>query len=242
MQAPKAKKIPKELIIHNDKRVDDYFWLNDRENPEVIDYLNKENEYTKEVLKSTEDFQANLYDEMVGRIKKDDSSVPYKKNGYWYYTRYIETDEYPIYCRKKDSMESEEQILLDVNKQAEGHSYYAVAGMSVSPDNKMLAFGEDTVSRRIYTIRVLEIETGKFTEVEIHGCSSGAVWANDNQTLFYTLKDEKTLRSAKIMSYNIETKEEQLRYTEEDDTFNCHVYKSKSKKYMIIASGARYYF
>ena len=238
MQAPRAKKVPKELKIHGDTRIDNYFWLNDRENPEVIDYLNAENDYGKEVMKPTEKLQEELYEEMVSRIKKDDESVPYKKKGYWYYTRFIEEGQYPIYCRKKDTMENPEEILMDVNVMAEGHSYYSVGGLSISPDNKYLVFGEDTVSRRIYTLKMKSIETGEILDLNIPGTTGGASWAGDSQTLFYTLKDETTLRSAKIMSYNILTKEEKVRYIEMDDTFNCGVYKSKSEKYIIISSGA----
>ena len=238
MQAPQAKKVPKELKIHGDTRIDNYFWLNDRENPEVIDYLNAENDYGKEVMKPTEKLQEELYEEMVSRIKKDDESVPYKKKGYWYYTRFIEEGQYPIYCRKKDTMENPEEILMDVNVMAEGHSYYSLGGLSISPDNKYLIFGEDTVSRRIYTLKMKSMETGKLLELNIPGTTGGASWAGDSQTIFYTLKDETTLRSAKIMSYNILTKEEKVRFIEMDDTFNCGVYKSKSEKYIIISSGA----
>ena len=238
MQAPQAKKVPKELKIHGDTRIDNYFWLNDRENPEVIDYLNAENDYGKEVMKPTEKLQEELYEEMVSRIKKDDESVPYKKKGYWYYTRFIEEGQYPIYCRKKDTMENPEEILMDVNVMAEGHSYYSLGGLSISPDNKYLIFGEDTVSRRIYTLKMKSMETGELLELNIPGTTGGASWAGDSQTIFYTLKDETTLRSAKIMSYNILTKEEKVRFIEMDDTFNCGVYKSKSEKYIIISSGA----
>jgi len=238
MQAPQAKKVPKELKIHGDTRIDNYFWLNDRENPEVIDYLNAENDYGKEVMKPTEKLQEELYEEMVSRIKKDDESVPYKKKGYWYYTRFIEEGQYPIYCRKKDTMENPEEILMDVNVMAEGHSYYSVGGLSISPDNKYLIFGEDTVSRRIYTLKMKSMETGELLELNIPGTTGGASWAGDSQTIFFTLKDETTLRSAKIMSYNILTKEEKVRFIEMDDTFNCGVYKSKSEKYIIISSGA----
>ncbi|MGB0849618.1 MAG: S9 family peptidase [Bacteroidia bacterium] len=238
MQAPIAKKEAKELEIHGDVRIDNYYWLNQREDQEVIDYLNAENAYTKEVLKPTEDFQNVLYDEIVGRIKKDDESVPYKKNGYWYYTRFVKDGEYPIFCRKKESMDNEEEILLDVNVMAEGHSYYNIGGLGVSPDNKLLAFSEDTVSRRIYTIKLKNLETGKVMDLEIKGTTGGATWASDNKTIFFTERDETTLRSCRIKSVNIESKDIAVRYEEVDDTFNCGVYKSKSQKYIIITSGA----
>ncbi|PCJ66889.1 MAG: oligopeptidase B [Bacteroidetes bacterium] len=238
MQAPKAKKAPKELSIHGDTRIDNYFWLNQREDQEVLDYLNEENAYAKEVLKPTEELQTKLYDEIVGRIKKDDESVPVKRNGYWYYTRYVTEGEYAIHCRKKGSLENDEEIIMDVNKMAEGHAYYSIGGLSVSPDNKLLVYSEDIVSRRIYTLKMKNLETNEILDLSIPGTTGGASWANDNQTIFYTEKDETTLRSFKIMSYDIIAKESKVRYVEEDDTFNCGVYKSKSKKYIVISSGA----
>ncbi len=238
MQAPRAKKVRKELTIHGDTRIDNYFWLNQREDQEVIDYLEAENAYTKEILKPTEELQGQLFEEIVGRIKKDDSSVPYKKDGFWYYTRFITEGEYPIHCRKKERLENEEEILLNVNEMAVGHNYYSIGGMSISPDNKYLIYGEDTVSRRIYTLKMKSMETDDLLEFEIKGTTGGATWASDSETIFYTVKDDQTLRSYKIMSYNIITKEEKVRFVEEDETFNCAVFKSKSKKYIKISSGA----
>jgi|TARA_B110000879_G_C11179047_1_gene517441 oligopeptidase B len=242
MQAPKAKKVPKELNIHGDTRVDDYFWLNEREDQEVLDYLNAENAYTKEVLKPTEKLQNDLYEEMVGRIKKDDASVPFRKSGYWYYTRFEETGEYPIYCRKQGEGKLEdagaEEIVFNVNEMAKEHAYYQLGSYTVSPNNELCVYAEDTVSRRIYNLYLKNLKTGEKLEMEIKGTTGGATWAADNQTIFYTLKDETTLRSYKIMSYNILTKEHTERYIETDDTFNCGVYKSKSQKYIVISSGA----
>ncbi|MFY0645045.1 MAG: S9 family peptidase [Bacteroidia bacterium] len=238
MQAPKAKKIPKELLIHGDLRIDNYYWLNDRENTDVIDYLNSENDYTKEQLKHTENFQDELYNEIIGRIKKDDTSVPYFKNGYWYYSKYEKGDEHPIFCRKKASLDNEEEIFLNVNELAKEHAYYHVAGMSVSPDNQWLAFGEDTVSRRIYTIRLKNLKTGEILTSKLEGTTGGAAWANDNIHLFFTYRDEQTLRSHKVMRYNLETQETVEVYREEDDTFYCNAYKSKSTDYIIISSSS----
>ena len=242
MQAPKAKKVPKELNIHGDTRVDDYFWLNEREDQEVLDYLNAENAYTKDVLKPTEKLQNDLYEEMVGRIKKDDASVPFRKSGYWYYTRFEETGEYPIYCRKLGEEKLEdaglEEIVFNVNEMAKEHAYYQLGSYTVSPNNELCVYAEDTVSRRIYNLYLKNLKTGEKLEMEIKGTTGGATWAADNQTIFYTLKDETTLRSYKIMSYNILTKEHTERYIETDDTFNCGVYKSKSQKYIVISSGA----
>ena len=136
MKAPVAAKKPKELSIHGDTRIDNYYWLREQENPEVISYLEAENSYRESVMKDTEGFQKNLFDEIVGRIKQTDESVPYRKNGYYYYTRYVEGKEYPVYCRKKGSIEAQEEILANVNEMAEGYAYYQVGGMSISPDNR----------------------------------------------------------------------------------------------------------
>lgn len=237
-QPPDAKKQPKELTIHGDTRTDNYYWLNQRDNQEVIDYLKAENEYTEAVMKPTEDLQEALFQEMKGRIKEDDQSVPYLKNGYYYYSRYEEGKQYPIHCRKKGSLEAEEEIMLDVNQMAEGYSFYRVAGLSVSPNNKLLAYGVDTVSRRKYTIYVKNLETGAIYEDAIPMTAGRAVWANDNQTLFYTQKQEGTLRSHKIFSHVLGTSSEKDRevFHEEDETFNTTVYKSKSERYIMIAS------
>lgn len=233
---PVAKKIETLLEKHGDKRIDNYYWLNDRENQEVIGYLEAENEYTKEALKHTEDFQKRLYDEMIGRIKQTDESVPYKSNGYWYYTRFEEKKEYPIYCRKKDSLDNAEELLLDVNVLAEGHAYMDVAGMSISPDNKILAYGTDTLSRRIYTIYFKNLETSELLTDTIENTTGGCSWAADNEHVFYSVKDEQTLRSFQIYRRKLGVKDSDLVFEEKDETFNAFVYKSKSKKYLIIGS------
>lgn len=239
MDAPIAKKIAKELIKHDDVRVDHYYWLNQRENDDVIDYLNKENEYTKHQLAHTEQFQERLFEEIKGRIKEDDSSVPYKSNGYYYYSKYEKGKEYVIHCRKKDSLDNEEIIFFDENLRAQEQAFYALGGLSISPDNKLLAFGEDFVSRRIYTIRIKNLETGEILEEQLEGTSGGAVWANDNKTLFYTQKDD-TLRSYKIFKHVLGTPQEEdvEVFHEEDSTFSTYVYKSKSRQYIMIGSGS----
>jgi oligopeptidase B len=234
--APKAKKIETILEKHGDKRTDNYYWLNDRENPEVISYLEAENKYTKETLAHTEDFQTKLFDEIVGRIKQTDESVPYKSNGYWYYTRFEEKKEYPVYCRKKDSLENAEEILLDVNILAEGHAYIDVAGLSISQDNTLLAYGTDTLSRRIYTIHFKNLVTGEMLTDTIVNTTGGCTWAADNTNVFYSVKDEQTLRSCQIFRRTLGVKDSELVYEEKDETFNTYVYKSKSKKYLIIGS------
>ena len=239
MNAPIAKKEAKELTIHNQTRIDNYYWLNQRGNEEVEAYLNAENDYTTEVLKSTEKLQEKLYDEIVGRIKQTDMSVPYKDNGYYYYTRYEEGKEYPVYCRKEGDINGEEEIILNVNELAEGYSYYNVAGYTVSPDNKMIAFGVDTLSRRIYILHFKNLETGEILEERIENTTGRASWGNDNKTLFYSSKDEQTLRSNQIYRYALGGGESsELIYQEDDETFSCYVFKSRSKKYIIIGSSA----
>lgn len=236
--APICEKNAKELSIHGDTRIDNYYWLNDRENQKTIDYLNAENTYTDSILGHTKAFQEKLYEEMVGRIKKDDQSVPYKNNGYWYYTRYEKGGEYPIYCRKKESLDSEEEIMLNVNEMAEGHEFYQVGGLSVSQNNKMISFGVDTVSRRKYTIHFKNLETGEILNQTIENTTGYAPWANDNKTIFYTSKDEETLRSDRIFRYNLDKKVKEEVYHEADETYVCFVYKSKSKKFIIIGSSS----
>jgi oligopeptidase B len=238
ISAPVAKKIPTELQIHGDVRVDNYFWMNDRENPEVIAYLEQENEYYQAATAHTKEFQAKLFEEMKGRIKEDDSSVPYKRNGYWYSTRYETGQEYPIYSRKKESLEAAEEVMFNGNQMAEGHDYFSLNGISISPDNTLASFGLDTVSRRQYYIQIKNLQTGELYPDRIENTTGGSVWANDNKTLFYTHKDPVTLRSDKIYKHVLGTpaSEDELVYHETDETFNTYVYKSKSRKYIIIGS------
>ncbi len=240
MTPPVAEKRPTELITHGETRIDNYYWLRERENPEVIAYLNEENAYREAVMKETEALQENLYEEIVGRIKQDDQSVPYLKNGYYYYTRYEEGKEYPIYCRKPGSLDAEEEIMLNVNEMAEGYTYYAVSGLSVSTNNRYLSFGVDTVSRRKYTIFVKDLTTGQLLSDQIPVTTGGSTWANDNKTLFYTRKDEQTLRSKAIHKHILGTpaSDDQLVYSEDDETFSAYVYKTKSEQYIVIASGS----
>src|SRR5690606_4714700 len=236
---PVATKKPKELSMHGDTRVDNYYWLNERENPEVIEYLNAENAYTDQMMADTEELQEELFNEIVSRIKQTDESVPYKKNGYFYYSRYEAGKEYPVYARKKESLESNEEIMLNANERAEGQSYYAASGLNVSPDNRLMAFGEDTVSRRKYTIRFKDLQTGELLEDKIPNTTGSAVWANDNKTIFYTMKDP-SLRSFKIYSHILGTPVSQDKevYHEADETFSTYVYKTKSEKYIIIGSSS----
>jgi oligopeptidase B len=234
---PRAKQIPKEITTHNHTRIDKYYWLNQRENPEVIAYLEQENAYTEQGLAHTKKFQEKLFNEIKGKIKEDDESVPYLKNGYYYYTRYVKGGEYPIIARKKGSLESEEEILLNVNEMAEGYDYYQVGSSKVSTNNNILAYSVDTVSRRIYSIYFKNLETNELLEDVIPNTTGSVVWANDNKTVFYTKKDE-TLRAYKIFKHTLGTdilQDEEV-FHEEDATFNCGISKSKSGDFLFIGS------
>jgi len=239
IEAPVAQKIEKEFIIHGDKRIDQYYWLNDREDEKVINYLNEENEYREKVMSHLSNVQDKLFEEIKGRIKQTDMSVPYKDNGYFYFTRYEEGLEYPIHSRKKETLEASEEIMLDVNELAKEYSFYSIGGRSVSPNNQILAYGEDTLSRRIYTMKFLDLKSGKLLEDQIPNTSGGAVWANDNKTIFYTVKDE-ALRPFKIYKHVLGTnyRNDELVYHEADETYMAFIYKSKSKKYLISGSYA----
>ncbi|CAM3979728.1 S9 family peptidase [Flavobacterium cucumis] len=239
-QPPVAKIVPKTLEKHGDKRIDNYYWLNERENPEVIDYLNKENEYYQKATAHTKPLQDELFLEMKARIKEDDSSVPYFYNGYYYITRFEKGKDYPIYSRKKGSLEAKEEIMFDCNEMAKGQSYFNLAGINVSEDNKWVAFGVDLVSRRQYTIQIKNLETGEILPVKLENTTGGSTWAGDNKTLFYTRKDAQTLRSDKIYKHTLGTDatSDTMVFHEKDDTYNTFVYKEKSKKYLVIGSSS----
>lgn len=240
IQPPVAKIVPKILEKHGDKRIDNYYWLNERENPEVIEYLTKENEFYQKSTAHTKALQDDLFLEMKARIKEDDSSVPYLYNGYYYITRYETGKDYPIYARKKGSLEAVEEIMFDCNEMAKGQSYFNLSGISVSEDNKWVAFGVDLVSRRQYTIQIKNIETGEILPVRLENTTGGSTWAGDNKTLFYTRNDQQTLRSDKIYKHTLGTDAtlDPVVFHEKDDTFSTFVYKEKSKKYIVIGSSS----
>ena len=245
-KGPIAKKIPEALTIHNDTRIDNYFWMRlsdeqknadmaDAQTQDVLDYLNAENDYLEKTMSHTEKLQKTIYDEIVGRIKKDDQSVPVKDNGYSYYSRFEEGGDYRLYCRKKIGSDKEE-IMLNGPQMAEGYAYFGFGSRSVSPDNKLLSYGIDTISRRRYTIYFKNLESGELLADKLENTTGGTTWANDNKTVFYTTKDPVTLRSNKIYKHVLGTSqsEDVLVYEEKDETFSCGVYKSKSKKYLLI--------
>ncbi len=233
---PVAKIIPKTLEKFGEVRTDNYFWLNDRENPEVIDYLKKENAYYQKMTAHTKVFQKELFEEMKARIKETDESVPYFYNGYFYITRFEKGKDYPIYSRKKGSLSAKEEILFDCNTLAKGHSYFQLGGLAISPDNKLATFSVDTIGRRIYTIQIKDLKTSKILSDSIEKVSGSAVWANDNKTIFYSSQDEVTLRSDKIFKHKLGgiQADDVLVYFEKDETFSVDIAKSKSRKYLAI--------
>jgi len=233
---PKAEKIAKNLEMHGDVRVDNYYWLNQKDDPEVIDYLERENDYYSKMTADTEEFKDELFEELKSRIKEDDESVPYFYNGYYYITRYETGKDYPIFTRKKGSLDAAEEVMFNVNEMAEGYSYYNLRGINVSPDNKWAAYGVDTLSRRKYNIHIKNLETGEILDDIIPLTTGASTWANDNTTLFYTQKDEQTLRSDKIYRHvrGTDAQEDVLIFSEDDETFGTYVYKSKSRKFLII--------
>jgi len=239
-QPPVAKIIPKKLEKFGNVRIDNYFWLNDRKNPEVIDYLNKENAYYEKMTAHTKVFQKELYEEMKARIKEDDESVPYLYNGYYYITRFETGKDYPIYSRKKESLSAKEEIMFDCNVLAKGHSYFQLGGLSISPDNTYATYAIDTIGRRIYSIKVKNLKTNEILGDKIENTSGESTWANDNKTIFYTHQDKVTLRSDKVFKHKLGENfaNDVLVFEEKDDTFNVDVSKEKSKKYIVISSSS----
>ncbi len=238
MSAPQAPKKTQLLEIHGHQRQDFYYWMNDRENPEVIAYLNAENAYLKEVMKPTESLQKQLFEEMKGRIKEQDESVPYFKSGYFWYSRFEKGSEYPVFCRKFGSLEAQEEIILDVNILAEGKSYYQVGQATCSTNQQLLAFTADEVGRRIYTIYFKNLETQEVLEDQIPEVTGNFVWAADQQSVFYSKQDPETLRSYQIFKHILgtPTTHDLLVYEELDEEFSCVVHKTKSEKYILIHS------
>ena len=240
IQPPIAKIIPKKIEKFGDVRIDNYFWLNDRKNPEVIDYLTKENAYYKKMTSHTKVFQKTLFEEMKARIKEDDESVPYFYNGYYYITRFETGKDYPIYSRKKESLSAKEEIMFDCNKLSKGHAYFQLGGLSISPDNTFATFAVDTIGRRIYSIKVKNLKTNEILDDKIENTSGDSTWANDNKTIFYTHQDKVTLRSDKVFKHKLgaNSADDVLVFEEKDDTFNVDVSKEKSKKYIVISSSS----
>ncbi|MDG0967656.1 MAG: S9 family peptidase [Flavobacteriaceae bacterium] len=248
-QPPVAKQIPEKLEIHGDTRIDPYFWMRlsdaqkeaeepDAQTQDVLDYLHAENKYLKQEMKPTEALQEKLYEEIVGRIKQDDSSVPVTVNGYTYYTRFEEGQDYPYHCRTKDEKQADEEVMLNGPKMAEGKSYFSIGGRSVSENNQYLAYGVDLVSRREYTLHIKDLTTGEILSDIIKNTTGSVTWANDNKTIFYVKKDPLTLRANQIYKHRLGTdvSEDELVFEETDETFSCWISKTKSRQFLMIGS------
>ncbi|RPH55133.1 S9 family peptidase, partial [bacterium] len=233
---PVAKKIEKKDVVHGDTRIDNYSWLREKENPEVVSYLEAENKYTEAVMKPTEALQETLYKEMLGRIQQTDLSVPQRENGYWYYSRTEEGKQYPIICRKKGSLEAPEEVILDGNKLAEGQKFFSLGGVNVSDDTHLVAYSTDYTGFRQYTLRVRDLRTGK----DLPDTREKAVafaWAADNKTLFYTVEDHAK-RSARVYRHRLGEAEDALIYEEKDERFSVWVSRTRSDSYLFLNSGS----
>lgn len=235
---PKAKKEPHKMSLHGDTRTDDYFWMKNRDEKNVLDHLKAENSYAASWLKQSKRLKAKMFKEMKGRQQKKDQSVPVFENGFYTYTKYNEKSEHPIFVRKKTSLKAKEETVLDSNKIAAGESFFSLGQTSISPDNKTLAYSVDTVGRRIYTIHFKDLESGETLKNSIKNVTGSMTWAEDNKTLFYSKQNPKTLRSEWIYSYDLKTGKTNLIYHEKDNKFFTFVFKTRTKKFIVIASGS----
>jgi oligopeptidase B len=236
---PQAQEKNELLEIHQDVRIDPYFWLNDPQNKEVIDYLNAENSYTENVLAPVKELQESLYLEMKNRIKQDDSSVPYYNGRDWYYSKYVQGGEYPIYCRKQKTLDAVEEILIDGNELAKGKDYFHIGGLNLSDNDKILAIAIDEISRRNYQVQFKNLETGEFFDDKIEDTEGGSyAWSADNQYFFYLKRDPQTLLASKVYRHKLgdNPENDQLVYEETDPQFYMGLYRSKSKKYIFSVS------
>ncbi|MEM1413052.1 MAG: oligopeptidase B, partial [Pseudomonadota bacterium] len=239
---PRAEKRPHEMTLHGITRVDEYHWLrdDDRNDPEMLAYLEQENAWFKQEIAHTEKLQETLYEEMTGRLDPDESSVPYEQDGYWYYSRYEPDKEYAIYARKKGSLDAEEEIIIDGNQRAEGEDFYRLGNLEVSDDHRYVAIAEDTLSRRIFTIRILDTQTGEFLDTEIGNASASLAWSADGNYLFYLDKHPDTLLAYRLMRHERGTdpSEDVLVYEETDNTFYNGVGRSRSGDYLMLYHGS----
>jgi oligopeptidase B len=234
---PRAKVVPHRLEEHGNVRVDDYYWLRERANPDVLSYLEAENAYTAAVMAPTEDLQKELFDEIVSRIEPNDDSVPYELDGYFYYERYVEGGEYKLYCRKKGSLEAGEEVLLDGNELARGNEFFSIF-VDVSPRHDRLVYATDTVGRRIYSLRFKNLETGATSPEIIRNVTGNVAWANDGVTLFYSRQDPETLRSFQVYRHRVggDPALDPLVYEEKDEAFDVYVTRTKSRRYVLLTS------
>ncbi len=240
LQPPIAEKIPTVLEKHGEKRIDNYYWLKDRENPEVLKYLEAENKYYKKMTAHTAKLQKSLFEEMKARIKEDDSSVPYLYNGYYYLTKVETGKDYPLYIRRKGSEDAPDEIMFDCNKMAKGKKYFNLTGLSISANNNLVSFAVDTIGRRIYNLQIKNLATGKILQDKIDNVTGESTWADDNSHLFYSRQDAGTLRSDRVYRHTVGQNPENdvLVFHEKDETFNVSVGKEKSRKYLLITSSS----
>jgi oligopeptidase B len=238
LSPPVAKVVPVDLEMHGQVRTDNYYWLNKRDNPEVVAYLEAENAYTEGVMAHTGGLQQALFEEIRDRIKQTDMTVPYRKDDYFYYTRFEDGKEYPIHCRKKGTLDASEEVMLDVNLMAEGHEFFSVGPFKVSSGQDTLAYPVDAVGRRIYSIHFKDLSSGEILADVIPDVTANMAWAEDNKTLFYAKQDPATLRWHRVYRHVLGTDpaHDQLVYEETDETFSCFVLKTKSKQYIMIGS------
>jgi oligopeptidase B len=241
---PVAAKKPFDVVSPNGTRADEYYWLRDdtRENPEMLEYVKAENTYADATLAHTKPLQTRVFDEIVGRLKQDDASVPYLMNGFWYYRRFETGKEYPIFARRAGNLNAAEEILLDINEMAKGHDFFDVGGMAISPDSKQLAWAEDSVGRRQYTLRVMTLATRKIFDIALPNVENDIVWAGDNKTFLYVEKDPETLLGYKIRKHSIgsanrdDVSKDPLVWEQKDASFYTSVSKTKDEKYLLIAT------
>ncbi len=239
MKQPLAAKREQRLELHGDLRIDEYYWLKDRENPEVLEYLAAENSYREHEMAPLKGLTEELFAEMTGRLDPNESSLPIEMDGYWYQSRYCEGKEYPIHVRFQGAEDGPEELLLDVNVLAEGRSYCQVASMVMTRDHRRMAYAVDFVSRRQYTLRFRDVATGLDHAMEIHDTSGAFAWADDGETFFYATKDAKTLRVDRVWRQKLgSTEPPVLVFHEADEAFGCTVYRGKSKNYLMISTSA----
>ena len=238
VEPPEPRKIPKKLTKHGHTRIDDYYWLKERENSRVLEYLKSEDVYYKKVVKKIVPGADLLFDELKSRIKQDDSSVPYFFNGYWYITRFEKEKQYPVFTRRKESMEHPEEILFDCNELAEGHAYFDLRSFSISPDNTKAAFGTDIQGRWLYDLEIKDLKTDEILPFKVENTNGRGIWAKDNKHIFYTVKDKETLRAQEVFRSNIESpqRKPQSVYFEKDETFSLFCSSTKSRDYILISS------
>lgn len=235
---PQAEKQDHILTKHAHQRNDPYYWLKERENPKVISYLNQENEYTQSIFAPHDSLKNRLFEEMKSRVIEDETSYPIRRDQYYYYSRYVPGKQYPVYARKKKSLQSEEEILINVNKEAEGQTYFDSTSPIVSPNHEMMAYGFDNVGRRFYTIQVKNLKTGLILPFKIENVRANIVWAADNRTFFYTRQNPETLRSDRVFRFNIETQKSEEIFFEKDETYDVTLYSSLAHEYVFFISSS----